>query len=348
MKKQDFTKWLRYKLYDLPTEELERILQYYSDAIADRMEDGMTEEEAVDALGTREDILTICRAGLPTQTAVKHSRKKVWALLGAAAALLALCVGILPKLFPAPACAPQVMPPETTKNEEIDRSGLHVQSGDDRVDIGWDGIHVQSGDDRVDIGWSRILAQLDEDRVDIGWGGILAEALAPASAGTSDPKNQMTLNFATDCLHALSIWEDVGNITVEPSSDDEIHVFFPDITQYDRMTTYDGILKIARVNNRPQSGDLLVQIPEGFDLSLDTNCGNIRLSGIAPGSLELQCDMGDISGSLAGRKSDYDIHTSVDVGSCNLPATQQTDGIPLTVRVDVGSIDLTFKEGNLT
>ena len=300
MKKQDFTKWLRYKLYDLPTEELERILQYYSDAIADRMEDGMTEEEAVAALGTREEILAACRMGLPTQTAVKRSRKKVWGFLAAAAVLLSLCAVVLPKLFPAPVQSPLVTPPETAANDEIS----------------WDGLHV--------------------------------EIKSPAVSTISDPKNQMTLNFATDCLHALSIWEDVGNITVEPSSDDEIHIFFPDITHYDRMTTYDGILKIARVNNRPQSGDLLVQVPEGFDLFLDANYGNIQLSGIAPRSLELQCDVGDISGSLAGGQADYDIHTSVDVGSCNLPATQQTDGIPLTVRVDVGSIDLTFEEGNLT
>ena len=300
MKKQDFEKWLRYTLYDIPTEELERILQYYSDAIADRMEDGMTEEEAVAALGTREEILAACRMGLPTQTAVKRSRKKVWGFLAAAAVLLSLCAVVLPKLFPAPVQAPLVTPPETATNDEIS----------------WDGLHV--------------------------------EIKSPAVSTISDFKNQMTLNFATDCLHALSIWEDVGNITVEPSSDDEIHVFFPDITHYDRMTTYDGILKIARVNNRPQSGDLLVQVPEGFDLFLDANYGNIQLSGIAPRSLELQCDVGDISGSLAGGQADYDIHTSVDVGSCNLPATQQTDGIPLTVRVDVGSIDLTFEEGNLT
>lgn len=300
MKKQDFEKWLRYTLYDIPTEELERILQYYSDAIADRMEDGMTEEEAVAALGTREEILAACRMGLPTQTAVKRSRKKVWGFLAAAAVLLSLCAVVLPKLFPAPVQSPLVTPPETAVNDEISRDGLHV------------------------------------------------EIKSPAVSTISDFKNQMTLNFATDCLHALSIWEDVGNITVEPSSDDEIHVFFPDITHYDRMTTYDGILKIARVNNRPQSGDLLVQVPEGFDLFLDANYGNIQLSGIAPRSLELQCDVGDISGFLAGGQSDYDIHTSVDVGSCNLPATQQTDGIPLTVRVDVGSIDLTFEEGNLT
>ena len=300
MKKQDFTKWLRYTLYDIPTEDLERILQYYSDAIADRMEDGMTEEEAVAALGTREEILAACRMGLPTQTAVKRSRKKVWGFLAAAAVLLSLCAVVLPKLFPAPVQSPLVTPPETAVNDEIS----------------WDGLHV--------------------------------EIKSPAASTISDPKNQMTLNFATDCLHALSIWEDMGNITVEPSSDDEIHVFFPDITHYDRMTTYDGILKIARVNNRPQSGDLLVQVPEGFDLFLDANYGNIQLSGIAPRSLELQCDVGDISGFLAGGQSDYDIHTSVDVGSCNLPATQQTDGIPLTVRVDVGSIDLTFEEGNLT
>lgn len=300
MKKQDFEKWLRYTLYDIPTEELERILQYYSDAIADRMEDGMTEEEAVAALGTREEILAACRMGLPTQTAVKRSRKKVWGFLAAAAVLLSLCAVVLPKLFPAPVQSPLVTPPETATNDEIS----------------WDGLHV--------------------------------EIKSPAVSTISDFKNQMTLNFATDCLHALSIWEDVGNITVEPSSDDEIHVFFPDITHYDRMTTYDGILKIARVNNRPQSGDLLVQVPEGFDLFLDANYGNIQLSGIAPRSLELQCDVGDISGFLAGGQADYDIHTSVDVGSCNLPATQQTDGIPLTVRVDVGSIDLTFEEGNLT
>ena len=300
MKKQDFEKWLRYTLYDIPTEELERILQYYSDAIADRMEDGMTEEEAVAALGTREEILAACRMGLPTQTAVKRSRKKVWGFLAAAAVLLSLCAVVLPKLFPAPVQSPLVTPPETAANDEIS----------------WDGLHV--------------------------------EIKSPAVSTISDFKNQMTLNFATDCLHALSIWEDVGNITVEPSSDDEIHVFFPDITHYDRMTTYDGILKIARVNNRPQSGDLLVQVPEGFDLFLDANYGNIQLSGIAPRSLELQCDVGDISGFLAGGQADYDIHTSVDVGSSNLPAIQQTDGIPLTVRVDVGSIDLTFEEGNLT
>ena len=300
MKKQDFEKWLRYTLYDIPTEELERILQYYSDAIADRMEDGMTEEEAVAALGTREEILAACRMGLPTQTAVKRSRKKVWGFLAAAAVLLSLCAVVLPKLFPAPVQSPLVTPPETAVNDEIS----------------WDGLHV--------------------------------EIKSPAASTISDPKNQMTLNFATDCLHALSIWEDMGNITVEPSSDDEIHVFFPDITHYDRMTTYDGILKIARVNNRPQSGDLLVQVPEGFDLFLDANYGNIQLSGIAPRSLELQCDVGDISGFLAGGQADYDIHTSVDVGSSNLPAIQQTDGIPLTVRVDVGSVDLTFEEGNLT
>lgn len=332
MKRRDFEKWLRYRLFDLSAEELERVIHYYTDAIADRMEDGMTEEEAVSAMGTQDEILAACRASLPTQTAAKRSHKKLWVFLAAAAASMLLCVAALPRLFPAPAQAPLVTPPETTANDEIGWSGLHVQSGDDRVDIGWDGLHVQSGDDRVDIGWD----------------GIHVETEAPAAPTLSDSKDQMTLSFATDCLHALSIWEDVGNITVQPSSDDEIHIFFPDITQYDRMTTYDGILKIAKTSSRIQSSDLLVQMPEGFDLFLETNCGSILLSGIAPSSLELQCDVGDISGSLAGHQSDYDIQASVDVGSCSLPSMQQTDGIPLTVRVDVGSIDLTFEEGNLT
>ena len=220
MKKQDFEKWLRYKLYDLPQSELEHILQYYNDAIADRMEDGMTEEEAVDAMGTPEEILAAYEGGLPMQTTAKPSRKKPWLLLAAAGALLCFCLLALPKLFSAPVQSP----PETDANHQNSWGGLHVQSGDDRVNIGWDGIHVQSGDDRVSIDWDGILAQSGEDRVDISWDGIRIQADEQSATDTEADVKPMTLNFATDCLHALFIYEDLGNITVAPSPDDEIHI----------------------------------------------------------------------------------------------------------------------------
>ena len=46
MNKYLFEDWLRNRLDDLPADELDRIVAFYLDAIDERMEDGMTEEEA--------------------------------------------------------------------------------------------------------------------------------------------------------------------------------------------------------------------------------------------------------------------------------------------------------------
>ena len=51
MNKQEFLGALRKKLAPLPEQEIERSLAYYSEIIDDRMEDGMTEADAVAALG---------------------------------------------------------------------------------------------------------------------------------------------------------------------------------------------------------------------------------------------------------------------------------------------------------
>ena len=51
MTRYDFEDWLRHRLSDLPREELDRIAAFYMDAIEARMEDGMTEEQAIYALG---------------------------------------------------------------------------------------------------------------------------------------------------------------------------------------------------------------------------------------------------------------------------------------------------------
>ena len=63
MTRFDFEDWLRHRLSDLPREELDRIAAFYMDAIEARMEDGMTEEEAIYALGEPEALLEAIRAG---------------------------------------------------------------------------------------------------------------------------------------------------------------------------------------------------------------------------------------------------------------------------------------------
>ena len=51
MKKLEFINELGAQLQALPPEEIRPLLDYYMEIVADRMEDGMTEEEAVTSLG---------------------------------------------------------------------------------------------------------------------------------------------------------------------------------------------------------------------------------------------------------------------------------------------------------
>ena len=51
MNKTEFSQALRRALGKLPSYEVEQSIAFYEEMIADRMEDGMREEEAVEALG---------------------------------------------------------------------------------------------------------------------------------------------------------------------------------------------------------------------------------------------------------------------------------------------------------
>lgn len=56
MKKAEFLEALAQRLKGLPQGDIEKSLDYYSEMIEDRMEDGMTEEAAVAALGPLDEI----------------------------------------------------------------------------------------------------------------------------------------------------------------------------------------------------------------------------------------------------------------------------------------------------
>lgn len=65
MTKHEFLAALRGRLSGLPEEDLERSLEYYSESIDDRMEDGLTEEEAVGAMGSIDEIVSQILMGTP-------------------------------------------------------------------------------------------------------------------------------------------------------------------------------------------------------------------------------------------------------------------------------------------
>ncbi len=86
MNKQEFLDKLRARLSDLPQRDVEERLNFYSEMIDDRMEEGCSEEEAVLGVGSLEEIASQVIADIPLVTTEKETIKtkrarKVWEIL---------------------------------------------------------------------------------------------------------------------------------------------------------------------------------------------------------------------------------------------------------------------------
>ena len=75
MNKTEFLDELRACLAGLPGEDIARSLDYYTEAIADRVEDGMTEEEATAELGAPNEIAERILSEIPLTRLVKNKLK---------------------------------------------------------------------------------------------------------------------------------------------------------------------------------------------------------------------------------------------------------------------------------
>ena len=75
MKKIEFLNILAARLQSLPPKEVQRSVSYYMEMIDDRIEDGMSEEEAVAALGNIDDIVNNILLDIPLPTLMKSKMK---------------------------------------------------------------------------------------------------------------------------------------------------------------------------------------------------------------------------------------------------------------------------------
>lgn len=75
MGKQEFLVQLRKGLSGLPQEDIEERLTFYSEMIDDRMEEGLSESEAVSAIGTVDAIITQILSDTPLTKLVKEKAK---------------------------------------------------------------------------------------------------------------------------------------------------------------------------------------------------------------------------------------------------------------------------------
>ena len=72
MNKQEFLDQLRARLNGLPKEEIEERICFYGEMIDDRMEEGLTEEEAVKAIGPVEGIVSQIVGDIPLTKCIKE------------------------------------------------------------------------------------------------------------------------------------------------------------------------------------------------------------------------------------------------------------------------------------
>ena len=75
MSKQEFLAQLRKGLSGLPQNDIEEHLTFYSEMIDDRIEEGLSEMEAVSAIGTADAIITQVLADTPLTKLVKEKAK---------------------------------------------------------------------------------------------------------------------------------------------------------------------------------------------------------------------------------------------------------------------------------
>lgn len=90
MRKQEFLSALKMKLSGLPKQDIEERLNFYSEMIDDRMEDGRTEEEAVSEIGSVNEIAAQIIAEIPPYKLAKEKTKQKRRLKAWEIVLLAL------------------------------------------------------------------------------------------------------------------------------------------------------------------------------------------------------------------------------------------------------------------
>ncbi len=72
MNRQEFLENIRKRLSGLPQYDVDKLIDYYNEMIDDRMEDGLSEKEAIEALGSVDDIVSQILMNTPLTTIVKE------------------------------------------------------------------------------------------------------------------------------------------------------------------------------------------------------------------------------------------------------------------------------------
>lgn len=307
MTKYDFEDWLRYRLSDLPQEEVDRIAAFYMDAIEARIEDGMTEEQAIYDLGEPEALLEEIRADLPQHVIYKpvhkstrpaNRKSRIIALI-LVAAILGVALPALVMVFNfSPVRRSQIIYEAVTAPVEAPA-------------ISWDGDESEytfdpsvHGLNKVEI--SAALGRVTVEPCDDNWIHVIGDG-----------------EFFDANVRGTTLYVEIVN--------DDLLVRMP-------MAWY------LRLSIDSEVGDVEIYEITAATLDVSADLGNIFLHNVtAAERINLAADVGNIGGSLKYGQEDYCIDAQVDLGQCNL-TNSVNDGTPLTIAADLGSVKIEFED----
>jgi uncharacterized membrane protein len=77
MNKVEFINALKEKLSNIPLKEVEERISFYSEMIDDKIEDGISEEDAVNQIGSVDEVINQILKEIPLSKIVKEKRKTI-------------------------------------------------------------------------------------------------------------------------------------------------------------------------------------------------------------------------------------------------------------------------------
>lgn len=102
-------------------------------------------------------------------------------------------------------------------------------------------------------------------------------------------------------------------------------------------------LTVGELSGEAKNGSVKVEDTVARKIELELNNGTIAFDNAQADDYECEVSNGSISGTLAGREEDYNIRTSVGMGSNSLPSsTRSGAGKSIEFHVDNGNIKVQF------
>ena len=307
MTKYDFEDWLRHRLSDLPQEELDRIAAFYMDAIEARMEDGMTEEQAIYDLGEPEALLEAIRESLPEygQTVyqpVRQSRQNARRGRQLAAVVTALATGVTVMVA-------------FVLIVNFSRPVNRIVAVPEAV-----------AQETVPIIESESMATCEIDATTLE-----KVTVAASLAGVQvEPSPDGLIHIMGDPAYYNAVRR--GETLYLENVERDVVLQIPDH---------------VKLEIKCDLGDVVLYEIVPVSLQVYCDAGSITLYNVsAQRSMTLEADVGSIEGTLRGSETDYQIDVTVDMGTSNLTDAHHVGGeeIKLNVTTDVGNIELTFEE----